>query len=477
MSGKTEPYNGTGPGPSPGDYIYPTADDYLYEFPAQMQEAMERIARHSHPLVEKWIEQLAQHVDEMMEVFVTIDKRYYAVVGSAIVEQKKVKGADPGFELDVRVPTRTVVQVVARGAKSERCFCYYNKTTKKWVIVQVEPSVAKLAPLPSTPASGASGESTGEKNALTAKQWEERIADAKTYADKVGAAENKTVGLSLFDTENNNYIGGFRDGKTGTAVKPKIASMIKAFYLGAFLKKKGIPSGQNRIDAENMIKSSSDGASSDILAAVGRSEVEDYVKNDLGWGGFYLPSSPGILRVSAYEVGQAFVKMWDTLSAEKRAYARELLSGITSSQRWGIIASAQKSPAWDWWVKGGWLGDSSNGPASVSQVAMIDHPNANQRMVLCITQAWSSGGPSEADVDKNTAAGVKAEKTLENIADIIMGKGGTLRATTAKPADTDEPEKPDESTGSDVVSSIPTGMFRIVYYTWDKHPERLDFDR
>jgi hypothetical protein len=60
-------------------------------------------------------------------------------------------------------------------------------------------------------------------------------------------------------------------------------------------------------------------------------------------------------RASAADLARLFSRYESLVPAEGRGLARELLSGITPMQRWGIPAAAG-AEGWETYFKGGWLG-------------------------------------------------------------------------------------------------------------------------
>ena len=64
-------------------------------------------------------------------------------------------------------------------------------------------------------------------------------------------------------------------------------------------------------------------------------------------------------RVTPADQARFFLTMDKYIPAKHRAFARELLSGITPRQRWGIVAAAGPL-GWKVYFKGGWSGGNVN---------------------------------------------------------------------------------------------------------------------
>jgi hypothetical protein len=264
-------------------------------------------------------------------------------------------------------------------------------------------------------------------------QWDDAIDKMKKYAD--GLPSNVKVGVSVWNAKTNKYIGGFNKDN-----KVKIASMIKLLYLGAFLDYNGVPSdGEAKGKCRGMITTSDDDHSVWVREHVGSGSdgsnwntfVNKWVRKSLDWDGISLPvSSPRAYKVSANEMAKAMALFLESLEKDPRRYALSLLDSITSSsgtwsngkpygpQDWGMIAAA-KAAKWEWWTKAGWLGDSASGNACMSQVGLYKEPNSKKRVAVCITIEWTSGGPSESDIDTNGNTSKGAEY-LEKLGDILF---------------------------------------------------------
>ena len=103
-----------------------------------------------------------------------------------------------------------------------------------------------------------------------------------------------------------------------------------------------------------MITESDNGAAYSIFGRVGAKGMKAVAK---AAGMEDYQQGPGWLdtRASAADEARLFSQLESLVPAEGRGLARELLSGITPMQRWGIPAAAGPE-GWKTYFKGGWLG-------------------------------------------------------------------------------------------------------------------------
>jgi len=132
------------------------------------------------------------------------------------------------------------------------------------------------------------------------------------------------------------------------------ASLVKAMLLVAYLRARRAPDPALDAVATTMIEESDNASASTIYAVVGASGLKNVAAlsgmEDFEPGAGWIDS-----RVSAIDQARFFFDLERHVPASRRAFARELLSGITPMQRWGIPAAA--GPAgWTTYFKGGWLG-------------------------------------------------------------------------------------------------------------------------
>jgi len=92
----------------------------------------------------------------------------------------------------------------------------------------------------------------------------------------------------------------------------------------------------------------------------------------------------GFTEISAADQARFFFEQDRLIPPQFDAYARGLLSGISSDQSWGIPAAAR--PAFTVFFKGGWLPESG---WTINQAARLERPG--QTFALSVL---STGNPS-----------------------------------------------------------------------------------
>ena len=118
---------------------YPVPLDVLSEFPAQMKSAMEKIDTHTHADLEARIQGLEADLAESISALTALRNEKRFVVGrTADVSQVKKKNGAVGFSIDGVDPLKTIVTPVI----STPAFCYYNPTTRLFVIVEINDTVS-----------------------------------------------------------------------------------------------------------------------------------------------------------------------------------------------------------------------------------------------------------------------------------------------------------------------------------------------
>lgn len=148
------------------------------------------------------------------------------------------------------------------------------------------------------------------------------------------------------------------DGKVrGVNVDRQYASysLAKAMILVAYLREHGSISAAARDTLTRMIESSDNAAADAMYAEVGGGSGLASLAKTVGMKRF----SPGgdwiSARVTPADQARFFLDMETYIPAKHRAFAGELLSGITARQRWGIVAAAGPL-GWKVYFKGGWSG-------------------------------------------------------------------------------------------------------------------------
>ena len=132
------------------------------------------------------------------------------------------------------------------------------------------------------------------------------------------------------------------------------ASLVKAMLLVAYLRARPAPGTSLDAVATTMIEESDNPSAYTIYGVVGADGLEKVASvagmKDFEPGAGWLDS-----RVSAADQARFFFDLERHVPAARRGFARKLLAGITTMQRWGIPAAA--GPAgWETFFKGGWLG-------------------------------------------------------------------------------------------------------------------------
>ncbi len=132
------------------------------------------------------------------------------------------------------------------------------------------------------------------------------------------------------------------------------ASLAKAMLLVAYVRSHTRPDASLDPVATKMIEESDNASASAIYGAVGARGLQKVAAlsgmEDFEPGAGWVDS-----RVSAADQARFFSDLERLVPASRRGFARELLSGVTPMQRWGIPAAA--GPAgWKTFFKGGWLG-------------------------------------------------------------------------------------------------------------------------
>ncbi len=148
------------------------------------------------------------------------------------------------------------------------------------------------------------------------------------------------------------------DGKVrGLNVDRRYASysLAKAMILVAYLRDHGTIGDAARGTLKRMIEHSDNAAADAMYAAVGGGSALARLAKTVGMerfspGGGWISS-----RVTPADQARFFFSMEKYIPAKHRAFARELLSGITPRQRWGIVAAAGPL-GWRVYFKAGWSG-------------------------------------------------------------------------------------------------------------------------
>ena len=143
-------------------------------------------------------------------------------------------------------------------------------------------------------------------------------------------------------------------------------SLAKAMILVAYLRKHGTITDAARDTLTRMIEKSDNAAASAMYAQVGGGSGLSDLATTVGMerfspGGGWISS-----RVTPADQARFFFAMEKYIPAKHRVFARELLSGITPRQRWGIVAAAGPL-GWRVYFKAGW----SRGNVHMVQAARL----------------------------------------------------------------------------------------------------------
>ncbi len=130
------------------------------------------------------------------------------------------------------------------------------------------------------------------------------------------------------------------------------ASLVKAMLLVAYLRKEPHPAGLDAA-ATLMIYKSDNAAAHAVQGAVGMSGITKVARlagmRDFKAGGSWIDC-----KVSAADQARFFYDYLKYVPASRRSFARTLLNGVVSYQRWGIPAAAGPD-GWKAFFKSGWL--------------------------------------------------------------------------------------------------------------------------
>ena len=171
---------------------------------------------------------------------------------------------------------------------------------------------------------------------------------AVAAAEEWLSARDGDVAFAVVDT-NGELAGGYREHEPF-----QLASLSKAILLVATLRDDPTPDGATEATLTKMITESDNGAAYTIFGRVGAKGMKTVAKaagmEDYEQGAGWVDT-----RASAADEARLFSELESLVPAEGRGLARELLSGVTPMQRWGIPAAAGPE-GWRTYFKGGWLG-------------------------------------------------------------------------------------------------------------------------
>ena len=133
------------------------------------------------------------------------------------------------------------------------------------------------------------------------------------------------------------------------------ASVAKAMLLVAYLRRHPRPTTAMRLTLRSMIEKSDNVSADTVYGLVGNRGLLGVAKL-AGMRDFDVGTSWINTRMTAADQARFFYRYESYLPTRSIAFARQLLSGITPLQRWGIAAAAGTA-GWKVFFKGGWLGE------------------------------------------------------------------------------------------------------------------------
>lgn len=156
------------------------------------------------------------------------------------------------------------------------------------------------------------------------------------------------VAFAVVDS-NGRDAGGYREHELF-----QLASLSKAILLAASLRDDPTPGAAEEATLRAMITESDNGAAYTVFGRVGAKGMKAVAKA-AGMADYEQGAGWVDTRASAADQARLFSRYESLVPAEARAFERDLLSGITPMQRWGIPAAAGPE-GWRTFFKGGWLG-------------------------------------------------------------------------------------------------------------------------
>jgi hypothetical protein len=167
------------------------------------------------------------------------------------------------------------------------------------------------------------------------------------------------------------------------------ASLVKAMLLVAFLDR--IDRGgrsltrQDSLHLGAMIRVSDNDSATAVFHSIGPAELRTLARRT-GMRSFAVGASWSEARVTAADQAIFFLNLDRLLAPRRRAYARNLLSGVEPQQSWGIPQAAR--PGWRVFFKGGWR-PAGHGQL-VHQAALMER--GPRRVAIAVL---TEGNPSE----------------------------------------------------------------------------------
>jgi Beta-lactamase enzyme family len=191
------------------------------------------------------------------------------------------------------------------------------------------------------------------------------------------------------------------------------ASVVKAIMLAAYLREAS--RGRQPLDRYTrqrlgqMITFSDNGAADEIYYRLGDAPLERLAR-PLGLRDFSVEGYWASTYLSATDCARFMWRLGRALPDRYERFARHLLAGVVSYQRWGIPAAAGRR--WRIWFKGGWRGTASG--QLTSQMALLRHHRI--RIALAVL---TDGNPSQ----------LAGQRTLEGVTRRLLRGPAGARAT------------------------------------------------
>lgn len=227
----------------------------------------------------------------------------------------------------------------------------------------------------------------------TGKSWPPEPYPSGKQVDAARAlalASAGTVAFAVVDSERG--VRGYDEDNAFSS-----ASSSKSILLAAELRRlrdDGAPlDDSTRSLLEPMITYSDNDAASAVYARVGDAGMTE-VAQRAGMRSFSVdPGYWGGAQVTAADLGRFYFGLDRNLVGPHEAYAKRLLAGITSSQRWGIPEGA--GHRWDVYFKGGWRPAGTEGTtgAVTHQAALLEH-DSGRRVAIAVLTDLSPGSTS-----------------------------------------------------------------------------------
>jgi hypothetical protein len=175
-------------------------------------------------------------------------------------------------------------------------------------------------------------------------EWRPDVERARKYAKK----RTGDVRFAVIAPSGKRY--DFHGGRASP-----MASTIKVMLLAAYLRQGSVrDSALDDDDREllgPMIRRSDNGAATRVRDIVGESAIRR-VARDGRMRHFRYSNTWGLSRASASDGASLMSRFEEVVPDRHEGYAKHLLAGIVSSQRWGVARARPRG--WKLFFKGGW---------------------------------------------------------------------------------------------------------------------------